>query len=397
MYRPRDAEPLLRRFLRQYPVVTVIGPRQSGKTTLCRHIQPDKPYVSLENPDTARRAITDPRSFLSAFPKGGILDEIQRAPELLSYLQEIVDEDPRPGRFILTGSAQLELLGKVSQSLAGRTALLTLLPFSLSEAYSKVPSQTEALLFRGFFPRILAQKLDVTEAMDFYCATYLERDVRNVLQVRNLSQFDTFLRLSATRTGQVLNASALGAEAGVSHKTATHWLSVLQATHLVFLLQPHHANLGKRLTKSPKLHWIDSGLCSYLLEMRTPNHVGTHPMRGALFESMVAAELMKQACHRGRRPNLYYFRDNHGLEVDLLLDFGEKVTPIEIKSSVTVHEDFFKSLDQYTALNPKAWPGILVYGGRDSYIEKGRLVLGYRDLPLLSGYDGSHSPVYLLK
>jgi uncharacterized protein len=195
----------------------------------------------------------------------------------------------------------------------------------------------------------------------------------------------------------VLNASALGSEAGVSNKTAMHWLSVLQATHLIFLLRPHHVNLGKRLIKSPKLHWIDSGLNSYLLEMRTPDHVGTHPMRGSLFESFVAAELMKQACNRGRRPNLYYFRDNHGLEIDLLIDFGEKVVPIEVKSGQTISEDFFKTLKQYHALNRKSWPGILVYGGKESYIEKGQLVLGYRDLPLLSGYDGSYSPTELLK
>ena len=397
MYRPRDAEPLLKRYLRQYPVVTVIGPRQSGKTTLCRHILPDKPYVSLENPDMARRAASDPRGLLSSFPKGAILDEIQRAPELLAYLQEKVDEDARPGRFILTGSAQLELMGKVSQSLAGRTALLTLLPFSLSEAYPKqIPTRIEPMLFRGFFPRVHARKLDVREAMEFYCATYLERDVRNVLQVRDLGQFDSFLRLSATRTGQVLNASGLGAEAGVSNKTATQWLSVLQATHLVFLLRPHHANLGKRLTKSPKLHWVDSGLCAYLLEMRSPDHVGTHPMRGALFESLVAAELMKQACHRGRRPNLYYFRDNHGLEIDLLLDFGDRIVPIEVKLGQTVNPDFFTSLDAYEKLNRKAWPGILIYGGKDTYVEKGRLILGYRDLPLLTGYDGSVAPASLL-
>jgi predicted AAA+ superfamily ATPase len=275
---------------------------------------------------------------------------------------------------------------------------LTLLPFGLSEAYPKqAPSRIEAMLFRGFFPRIHARKLDVREAMDFYCATYLERDVRSVLQVRDLGQFDTFLRLSATRSAQVLNVSALGAEAGVSNKTATQWLSVLQATHLVCLLQPHHANLGKRLVKAPKLHWMDTGLCSYLLEMRTPDHVGTHPMRGALFESFVAGELMKQACHRGRRPNLYYFRDNHGLEIDLLMDFGEKAVPIEVKSGQTVHEDFFRAIDRYGALNRKAWPGIVVYGGKDSYVEKGRLVLGYRDLPLLMGYDGSHAPADLLK
>jgi predicted AAA+ superfamily ATPase len=356
------------------------------------------PYASLENPDTARRATSDPRAFLTAFPKGVILDEIQRAPELLSYIQGIVDEDARPGRFVLTGSAQLELLGKVSQSLAGRTALLTLLPFTLSEVYSKSTRvQTEALLFRGFFPRVHAQKLDVREAMDFYCATYLERDVRNVLQVRDLGQFDSFLRLSATRTGQVLNVSGLGAEAGVSNKTATHWLSVLQATFLVFLLRPHHTNLGKRLIKAPKLHWIDSGLCAYLLEMRTPDHIATHPMRGALFESFVAAELMKQACHAGRRPNLYYFRDNHGLEIDLLMDFGDRIVPIEVKIGQTVNQEFFRSLDEYGKLNQKAWPGILVYGGKESYVENGRLILGYRDLPLLMGYDGSRAPAALLK
>lgn len=398
MYRSRDAESLLKRYLRQYPIVTVIGPRQSGKTTLCRHLLPEMPYASLENPDMARRAASDPRAFLSTFPKGAILDEIQRAPELLSYLQGIVDEDARPGRYVLTGSAQLELLGKVSQSLAGRTALLTLLPFTLSEAYPKPARiQAEAMLFRGFFPRVHTRKLDVREAMDFYCATYLERDVRNVLQVRDLGQFDLFLRLSATRTGQVLNVSGLGAEAGVSNKTATHWLSVLQATFLVFLLRPHHTNLGKRLVKAPKLHWIDPGLCAYLLEMRSPDHIATHPMRGALFESFVAAELMKQACHRGRRPNLYYFRDNHGLEIDLLMDFGEKIVPIEVKMGQTVNQDFFHALDEYARLNKKAWPGILVYGGKESYVENGRLVLGYRDLPLLMGYDGSRAPADLLK
>lgn len=398
MYRPRDAESLLKRYLRQYPIVTVIGPRQSGKTTLCRHLLPEMPYASLENPDTARRAASDPRAFLSAYPKGAILDEIQRAPELLSYLQGIVDEDARPGRFVLTGSAQLELMGKVSQSLAGRTALLTLLPFNLSEAYPKPARiQAETMLFRGFFPRVHTRKLDVREAMDFYCATYLERDVRNVLQVRDLGQFDLFLRLSATRTGQVLNVSGLGAEAGVSNNTATHWLSVLQATFLVFLLRPHHTNLGKRLVKAPKLHWIDSGLCAYLLEMRSPDHIATHPMRGALFESFVAAELMKQACHRGRRPNLYYFRDNHGLEIDLLMDFGDRVVPIEVKMGQTVNQDFFHALDEYGRLNRKAWPGILVYGGKESYVENGRLVLGYRDLPLLMGYDGSRAPADLLK
>lgn len=397
MYRVREAEASLKRYLHQYPIVTVLGPRQSGKTTLCKHMLPDMPYLSLENPDTARRALSDPRAFLAAHSKGVILDEIQRAPELLSYIQGLVDENPNPGRFILTGSAQMDLMGKVSQSLAGRTALMTLLPFSLSEAYPKKSNlATEEILFRGFFPRVHAHKLDAREAMDFYCATYLERDVRSILQVRDLGQFDSFLRLGATRTAQILNVSGLGADAGLSNHTANQWLSVLQASHLVYLLKPHHANLGKRLIKSPKLHWLDSGLCSYLLEMRTPQHVGTHPMRGAMFESFVATELIKQAFNSGHRPNLFYFRDNHGLEIDLLLDFGEHVVPIEVKLGQTVNKDFFKGLAAYEALNKHALPGILIYGGKETYSENGRLILGFRDLPLLMGYDGRKAPASLL-
>lgn len=398
MYKIREAEVLLKRYLHQYPIVTVLGPRQSGKTTLCKHVLPDKPYLSLENPDTARRAQSDPRGFLEAYPKGAILDEIQRTPELLSYIQGIVDENPDSGKFVLTGSAQMDLMGKVSQSLAGRTALMTLLPFSMSEAYPKKPNLgIEEILFRGFFPRVHARKLDAREAMDFYCATYLERDVRRILQVKDLGQFDTFLRLSATRTAQILNVSGLGSDAGLSNQTASQWLSVLQASHLVHLLRPHHANLGKRLIKSPKLHWLDSGLCAYLLEMRTPQHVESHPMRGALFESFVLTELMKQAFNAGRRPNFYYFRDNHGLEIDLLLDFGQRVVPIEVKLGRTVNKDFFKGLEAYEALNGNSWPGILIYGGKETYAENGRLILGYRDLAMLAGYDGSKAPAHLAK
>ncbi|MFQ5787460.1 MAG: ATP-binding protein, partial [Thermodesulfobacteriota bacterium] len=322
------------RLTKQYPVVTITGPRQSGKTTLCQALFPDKPYVSLENPDNRRVAVKDPRQFLADFPDGVVLDEIQKAPELLSYIQGIVDEKKKEGMFIITGSQQFELMDSITQSLAGRTALVNLLPFSYEEIYSQKKRRPDInkLLFKGFYPRIFDKKLNPTEALAFYTSTYLERDVRSIIQVQDLSRFEMFLKICATQTGQILNLSHLSNECGIAVNTVKSWLSVLEASYIIFLLRPHHKNFRKRLIKSPKLYFIDVGLAAYLLDIQDETHVKNHPLRGFLFETFIVAEILKKRFNNIKTPNIYYFRDNVGNEVDVLIDMGSEVIPIEIKS-----------------------------------------------------------------
>jgi predicted AAA+ superfamily ATPase len=387
MIRGRDAEPLLKRLAGQYPVVTVTGPRQSGKTTLCRKVFPKKPYVSLETPDVRRRVVTDPRSFLDDLPDGAILDEFQRTPELLSHLQERVDTDARPGRFILTGSAQIERMEGVSQSLAGRTALLRLLPFSYHEAYPSGKPAIESMLQTGFFPRIFDKKLDPTEALSFYTATYVERDVRSLMNIKDLGKFDQFLRMCAARTSQLTNFSALGNDLGMNYNTIAQWISLLETSFLVYRLRPHAKNFGKRLVKTPKLHFLDCGLAAFLMEITQPSHLKTHPARGALFESYVTAELLKGRYALGLPAPLYFWRDNTGNEIDLLWDFGEVLFPIEVKSSKTVTDDFLKGLDFFRRINPKCKKAAVVYGGDKTYSEGDTWMVSFRDLPRLAALD----------
>ncbi|MCD4718740.1 MAG: ATP-binding protein, partial [Desulfobacula sp.] len=320
---PRDVSKKVMEFSKQYPVVTITGPRQSGKTTLCKMLFPNKPYVSLENIDNREFAENDPIGFLEMYPKGVIIDEIQRVPDLTSYIQTIVDEKDLPGMYILTGSQQFELINRLSQSLAGRTALIRLLPFSFSEVYGiKKNQDIDKVLTTGFYPRIFDKGLDPYSAMEFYISTYIERDLRQLINIKDLSRFQTFLKLCAGRTGQILNMSSIGNECGISHNTVNGWLTILEASYIIKRVKPFYKNFNKRLVKAPKLFFIDTGLACFLLGISSFNHLQAHPLKGALFETFVFSELLKTNFNQAKPDNIYYFRDNIGNEIDFILDAG---------------------------------------------------------------------------
>ncbi|HBE04814.1 MAG TPA: AAA family ATPase [Spirochaetia bacterium] len=375
----RTAEKHLLRLAKQYPVVTVIGPRQSGKTTLCRMAFPEKKYISLETFDNRRIAAKDPLQFLENLKEGAIIDEIQRAPDLLSYIQVLADERQKDGLFILTGSHQFELMNRIAQSLAGRTAFVKLLPFSYSELYpgSKKRPDLNSVLFSGFYPRIFDKKLNPTEALAFYTATYIERDVRSLINVKDLSRFEMFLKICASQTGNILNLSRLGNECGITVNTAKSWLSALEASYIIFLLKPHHKNFKKRLVKSPKLYFIDVGLAAFLLDIQNESHLKNHPLRGVLFETFVVTEILKNRFNNIQTNNLYYFRDNAGNEVDVLMDMGSEIMPVEIKSGLTINDEFFKGIRYYRLLNASVKKSLLIYGGDKMYKEDENNVLPY--------------------
>lgn len=364
------------------PVVTLIGPRQSGKTTLVPHAFPNHDYVSLEHPDERQEGLEDPRSFLARFRGDVILDEVQRLPDLLSYIQVEVDREDRPGRFLLTGSQNFLLMERVSQTLAGRTAILHLLPLSLAELESRPALNPDQLglrlpegsppprrglwetLWAGFFPRIHDRDLPPSTWLADYYRTYVERDLRDVLRVMDIDAFDRFVRLAAARTGQVLNFASLAEDAGVSQPTARHWISALRIASLVTLLPPHHANFSKRLRRRPKLHFLDTGLVCYLLGIRDPVVVERHPLRGAIFETYVAGELVKAYQHAGREAPLYHWRDTTGHEIDFLLDLGDRLLPIEVKAGSTVAADALAGMRWWSELpGNDARAGVLIHGG----------------------------------
>ncbi|MBI5506282.1 MAG: ATP-binding protein [Deltaproteobacteria bacterium] len=366
----RVLEGRLRDLAAKFPVVTVTGPRQSGKTTLCRAVFADKPYVSLEAPDVAEFARRDPRGFLGERQGGAVLDEIHRVPQLLSYIQTMVDEDPRRGRFVLTGSANFALLHSIGQSLAGRTALLELLPLSLEEVrrFGQPPLDLFDLLWRGSAPALHDRNLAPADWYPSYVATYVERDVRTVLNVVDLIAFQTFLRLCAGRSGQLVNLASLGADAGITHATAKAWLSVLEAGYIAWRLPPFHTNLGKRLVKTPKLHFFDTGMLCYLLGIRSPDQLRDHPLRGAIFETWVASEIRKSRVHRGLPASMTFFRDRKGSEVDVVIELGKSLVGVEAKSGQTVAGDFFAGLAIFADLAQAARPkrsvsGFVIYGG----------------------------------
>jgi len=371
------------------PVVAVVGPRQSGKTTLVRELFPNHLYLSLERPDVRAEAAEDPVGFLAQAANGAILDEVQRAPELPSYIQGMVDEDDRPGRFILTGSQNLLLMEQVSQTLAGRVALLRLLPLSVSELCGRPPVDVERLdtverpppaidrelwetVWSGLYPRIHDKGLVPTEWLGDYFRTYVERDLRTVLRVMDLDRFESFVGLVAARTGQEVNLNSLAADAGISQPTAKQWLTALRVGFVVTLLQPYHASYRKRLRRRPKLHFLDTGLACYLLGIRSADQLRRHPLRGALFESFVVAELTKGFEHTGRVPPLYHWRDATGHEVDVLIDLGERQVPVEVKAGRTVTADALASLRWWTGLeaNPNTG-GVLVHGGDTARMRSG--------------------------
>ncbi len=358
----------------QYPVVTLTGPRQSGKTTLVKSVFPDKAYINLELMDNREFAQTDPRGFLRRIPDGAILDEIQRAPDLVSYIQGVVDEKQKNGVFILTGSQQFEVSISISQSLAGRTALLKLLPFSINEVRENYGvSDIDQLMLNGFYPRIYDQKLDPTQALANYFETYVERDLRQLIQIKNLSQFQRFVKMCAGRVGQLLNLTNISNDLGTSHTTVREWLSILEASYIVFLLQPFYANIKKRLIKAPKLYFYDVGLASFLLGIESLSHVAMHPLRGNLFENLVIIEILKYRCNQGKRNNLNFYRDSQGNEIDVIYNLAHNVLPIEIKASETVIPDFFKNFAAFQKIMPNLPFGkVLIYNG-DQHQSRGNI------------------------
>ncbi|MDE0310369.1 MAG: ATP-binding protein [Acidiferrobacterales bacterium] len=369
------------RLFEQYPFVTVTGPRQSGKTTLCRAVFPHLRYVNLESPDVREFAQSDPRGFLSEIDDGAIIDEVQRVPELLSYLQVLSDDKGRSSLFVLTGSEHFKLSNTISQSLAGRTGLLYLLPLTIAERDSTGAGQSiEDILYSGFYPRIYDQQLDANQAYSDYFETYVERDILRIGQIRNRQEFRRFVRLCAGRIGQIANLSTIGADAGISHTTAQQWLNLLETSFIAFRLPPFRANLRKRLVKSPKIYFYDVGLAAYLIGINQPEQISTHPMRGALFENMVVVETMKYCFNNGKREILSFFRDSRGLECDLLFETGDEIFAIEIKSGATIATDYFKPFDRIGDLIPKISRKIIVYGGSARQTQSSVEVVPFGDL-----------------
>ena len=375
---------------KHYPVVTLTGPRQSGKTTLVRMTFPDYEYVSLEEPDQRTFALEDPRGFLAQFSDKVILDEVQHTPDLFSYIQTIVDLKDISGQFVLTGSQNFLLLQRVSQSLAGRCAVLHLLPFSLSEIRRRQPLPADSIgrhrpkknryldedlatiLLQGFYPRIHDKGLNPRDWLGNYYQTYIERDVRDILNVGDLETFSRFVRLCAGRNGQLLNLTSLANDCGVTHTTSKRWISILETSFIVFLLRPHFKNFSKRLIKSPKLYFMDTGLLSYLLKIRSAEDLRIHAQYGSIFESFIVSELLKNYLNRGAEHPIYFWRDSTGNEIDILIDQGDELIPLEIKAGQTINPDFFKGIRFWKKLaNASDQPAALVYGGNLSHIRSG--------------------------
>ncbi len=372
----------LQRLAKTFPVIAITGPRQSGKTTLAKAVFADKPYITLEDPAERAFALEDAKGFLLRFRDGAIFDEAQRWPDLFSYLQGMVDEEPIPGKFILTGSQQFGLLAGVTQSLAGRVGMTALLPLSISElpAASQLSLSLDTLIIKGSYPALHVRDIAPADWFASYIATYIERDIRQVLRVHDLSVFQRFVRLCAGRNGQLLNLNALAGETGISHKTACSWLSVLESSYIVHLLPPYFRNFGKRLIKTPKLYFLDQGLACWLLGIRSPELLALHPMRGAIFESFIISEFLKSRYNRGLPPDLYFWRDNNGLEADIVFERGTKLQPVEIKSGQTITGDSIRAgLKAARFAGEEALQPWLIYGGDDSYERNGVTIMSWRD------------------
>lgn len=381
MYLKRVIEEEVIAMSKQYPVITITGPRQSGKTTLSKVLFNELPYYSFENPDTRLFATTDPRAFLNTNRSGAILDEIQNVPELLSYLQQIVDERRNEVKFILTGSNQFMLLDKVTQSLAGRTAILKLLPLELSEIGEEKSFPTNDLILKGFYPGIYAHNLTPYKAYLNYYETYLERDLRKLIQIKDIGLFQKFIRICAGRAGNLLNASALANETGISVGTVKSWLAILEASYVIFFLNPYFENIGKRYIKSPKIYFYDVGLLAFLLGIEDSNQLSRDPLRGALFENMVVSELIKIRVNKGLDSNVYFYHDSHHNEIDIIIKHGNRLQPVEIKSSQTFHTDFLKQFKHFNKIYPdKTINPVLIYDGEMQQKVLGVEIINFRNI-----------------
>lgn len=386
----RDAEEKILSLARGFPAVAVIGPRQSGKTTLVRSAFPDMPYVLLEDPDTRAFAEEDPRSFLAHYEKtGAVFDEVQRVPEIFSYLQGFLDRDQRTGRFILTGSQNFLMMERISQSLAGRVGIIKLLPLSMMEL-ARAGIETgryEDLLYTGFFPRVYSSAIQPADFYSSYIQTYLERDLRLLKQVQNLSTFQAFMKMCAHRSGQVVNYSSLANDCGITHNTAKEWLSLLETSLLIVLIRPHHKNFNKRLVKMPKLYFTDPGLAAHLAGIQSADDLCYHPLKGGLFESLIITEFLKFRFNRGKESNLYFWRDKLGHEIDCIIESGGRdLIPVEIKAGRTASADFFKEITYWNGLSGNTPErSFVVYGGEQSQRRTGGRLVGYKDLePIIS-------------
>lgn len=378
----RHIEPEFLQLLGEYPIVTILGPRQAGKTTLARQLLPDYAYINLEHPETRAFAQDDPKAFLAQYPGKVIFDEIQRLPELLSYLQVAVDNQRENGRYVLTGSHQLALREAIAQSLAGRTAILHLLPFSIAELVDNDLgfAKAEDYIYQGFLPRIYDQQQRPSTAYANYYQTYVERDVRQLINLKDVAQFQKFMKLVAGRVGQLMDYSSLAGDVGVSATTIKHWLSILEASFILYKLPPYFENFGKRVIKTPKYYFIDTGLLCFLLSIENPQQVARDPLIGQLFENLVVIDVLKNFYNKGKLDNIYFFRDSNGLEADLLLQQGRQLMPIEIKSSSTYKPELLKGLKRIMELSPQIANAHLVYSGDAMQFSNGINAIRFDDL-----------------
>lgn len=371
----------LKNLFEKFPVLAVLGPRQSGKTTLVQDIFPQLTYVNMEDLSQRNFALEDPKGFLDQHSDGMILDEVQHVPDLFSYIQVYVDKKERPGQYVLTGSRQFMVHEKISQSLAGRVALTTLLPLSLDELKqgNLMEDDVASQMFKGFYPRIYRYQIEPSDFYPSYIQTYIERDIRQIKNISDLALFQKFLKLCAGRVGQLLNLSSLANDCGISPLKAREWLSVLETSFITYLLKPHHKNFNKRLVKTPKLYFYDTGLLCSLLDIHSPEQLENHFARGAIFENLIIIEFLKQCYHQGHQPNFYFWRDKIGHEIDLIIDQAGILTPIEIKSGKTINTNFFSNLEYFRKLSGQE-KAFLYYGGEESQNRTKATVRSWRDI-----------------
>ena len=381
MYIERKLTKSIKRAMKQFPVEFLTGPRQSGKTTLLKHEFPHYRYVNLEDPDLRQWAMEQPKDFLHIHPWPLIIDEAQYAPVLFSYIQLIVDEHNKSGMFLLSGSQNFLLMEKITQSLAGRSAIMSLLPFSFNElSETDTSPDTNSIILKGFFPRLFHAVDDVGLFYKSYINTYVERDIRQLANIGNLNNFIRFMKLCAGRCGQLMNISSLATEAGIAYNTCKEWLSHLTTGYIISYVQPHHRNFNKRIVKTPKLFFTDTGLLCYLLGINSKETLALHPLRGAIFENLIYTELLKYKTNHGREKNIWFWRDNHGTEIDFLLDESASFRAIEVKSGMNIHDSYLKNLKQYRKYNPELSDMYLIYDGKIEREMGGISIVNWRNI-----------------